>query len=49
MNTFLENYDLDKAATVFGRALQMGYALSSPCQACLRSTPAANAAKREKG
>jgi len=27
MNTFLENHDLDRAATVFGGALQMGYAL----------------------
>jgi cyclomaltodextrinase len=27
MNTFLENHDLDRVATVFGGALQMGYAL----------------------
>ncbi len=27
MNTFLENHDLDRATTVFGGALQMGYAL----------------------
>ncbi len=27
MNTFLENHDLNRAATVFGGALQMGYAL----------------------
>jgi cyclomaltodextrinase len=27
MNTFLENYDLDRVATVSGGALQMGYAL----------------------
>jgi glycosidase len=27
MNTFLENHDLDRAKTVFGGALEMGYAL----------------------